>query len=82
MKTRHFVRNDKIDNLFSLAKKRGYISQDEIMEIFPKPEEHVEELDQIYDHLIKKEIYILVIFFPIKRGKREKITRIKCVSKL
>src|SRR3989338_4297446 len=38
------------------AKKRGYITQEEILSIFPKPEEQIKELDQIYDKLMRSEI--------------------------
>ncbi len=38
------------------AKKRGYITQDEILSIFPKPEEHILELDKLYDKLISSDI--------------------------
>ena len=38
------------------AKKRGYITQDEILGIFSKPEEHVEELDELYDKLMKMDV--------------------------
>src|SRR5436190_3435516 len=38
------------------AKKRGYITQDEILAIYAKPEEHIEELDSLYDKLMKTNI--------------------------
>ncbi len=38
------------------AKKRGYITQDEILSIFPKPEEHIFELDELYNKLINSDI--------------------------
>ena len=34
-----------LTEIVSSAKKRGYITQDEILSIFPRPEEHLEELD-------------------------------------
>lgn len=39
-------------DVVALAKKRGYITQEEVLSIFPKPEEHIVELDQLYDKLI------------------------------
>lgn len=53
-----FLHNEKLNNLLNLAKKRGYISQDEILAAYPKPEEHLAELDYLYDQLIKKNIDI------------------------
>ncbi|HRN96262.1 MAG TPA: RNA polymerase sigma factor region1.1 domain-containing protein, partial [Candidatus Levybacteria bacterium] len=52
------VKNSKLDGLLATAKKRGYISQDEILAAFPQPENHILELDSLYDQLIKKEIDI------------------------
>ena len=38
------------------AKKRGFISQDEILKIFSKPEEHLLELDELYEKLLDSDI--------------------------
>lgn len=38
------------------SKKRGYITQDEILAIFAKPEEHIEELDVLYDKLMRSNV--------------------------
>jgi len=38
------------------AKKRGYITQDEILGIYAKPEEHIEDLDALYDKLMRSNI--------------------------
>lgn len=45
-----------LGDITTSAKKRGYITQDEILGIFSKPEEHVEELDQLYDKLMKMDV--------------------------
>ncbi len=42
-----------LTDIVNSAKKRGYITQDEILELFPKPEEHIVELDELYDRLLK-----------------------------
>lgn len=52
------IKHSKIDELLAIAKKRGYISQDEILKEFPQPENHIKELDSLYDQLIKKDIDI------------------------
>lgn len=51
-------KNEQVDTLLTTAKKRGYISQEEILTAFPKPEDHITELDFLYDQLIKKNIDI------------------------
>lgn len=45
-----------LTDIVASAKKRGYITQDEILGIFTKPEEHIEELDSLYDKLMKTNI--------------------------
>jgi len=52
------IKTDKVDSLVSLAKRRGYISQDEILQAYPKPEDHIAELDHLYDQLVRKGIDI------------------------
>ncbi len=39
--------------LIKLGKERGFVTQDEILQIFPKPEENLEELDNFYLKLIE-----------------------------
>lgn len=43
-------------DIVTSAKKRGFITQEEILSIFPKPEDHIEELDNLYDKLLKSDI--------------------------
>ena len=38
-----------LTDIVTSAKKRGYITQDEILGIYSKPEDHIEELDSLYD---------------------------------
>lgn len=45
-----------LTDIVSSAKKRGYITQDEILGIYSKPEEHIEELDILYDKLMKADV--------------------------
>lgn len=45
-----------LTEIVSSAKKRGYITQDEILSIFSKPEEHIAELDDLYDSLLKADV--------------------------
>ena len=45
-----------LSDITSSAKKRGYITQEEILGIFSKPEEHIQELDALYDKLMDMNI--------------------------
>ena len=45
-----------MSEIVTSAKKRGYITQEEILAIFPKPEESIQDLDKLYDKLLKSDI--------------------------
>ncbi len=45
-----------LSEIVDSAKKRGYITQEEILSMFPKPEEHIADLDLLYDKLLKADI--------------------------
>ncbi len=45
-----------LSDVVKQAKKRGYITQDEILAIYAKPENHIEDLDSLYDKLIRSNI--------------------------
>ncbi|MBI2031564.1 MAG: RNA polymerase sigma factor RpoD [Candidatus Levybacteria bacterium] len=47
---------DILKDIVDSARKRGYITQDEILAIFPRPEEHIQDLDKLYDKLLKYDI--------------------------
>jgi RNA polymerase primary sigma factor len=49
---------EAIKQLFKTANSRGFITQDEIMDVFVEPEIYIEELDDLYDRLFKKNIDI------------------------
>ena len=42
--------------LLKLGKERGFVTQEEILQVFPKPEEVIEGLDQFYIDLINQNI--------------------------
>ena len=45
--------NQIVKELIKAGKDNGFVTQDEILIIFPKPEEHIDELDGLYAQLIK-----------------------------
>src|SRR3972149_4137258 len=45
-----------LTEIVSSAKKRGYITQEEILSLYPHPESHIIELDKLYDKLIRSDI--------------------------
>jgi len=49
---------EDIKQLFKVASSRGYVTQDEILDVFVEPEIYIEELDDLYDRFFKKNIDI------------------------
>lgn len=45
-----------VASLMRLAKKQGFITQDDILMVFPRPELCIDKLDELYDKLIKNSI--------------------------
>lgn len=45
-----------VKKLLKLGKDRGFVTQEEILEVFPKPEETIEALDELYIKLIGEDI--------------------------
>lgn len=45
-----------IKKLIKLGKDRGFVSQEEILQVFPKPEENIQELDDFFTKLIDENI--------------------------
>ncbi|MDD5415420.1 MAG: RNA polymerase sigma factor RpoD [Candidatus Daviesbacteria bacterium] len=45
-----------IKKLIKLGKNRGFVTQEEILVVFPKPEEAIEQLDEFYVKLINENI--------------------------
>ena len=41
-----------IDGLYRMAKSQGFVTQDDILQVIPKPEQHIPDLDKLYDKLI------------------------------
>jgi len=42
----------KAKKLLEKGKKQGFVTQEEILEVFPDAEKHLEELDELYDRLL------------------------------
>lgn len=49
---------EQIEALYKRAIKQGFTTQDEILEVFVEPENHIEELDDLYARLMKAEVDI------------------------
>ena len=49
---------EEIKNLIKKSKKRGFVTQDEVLDIFVEPEIYVDALDDLYDTFFKKGVDI------------------------
>jgi RNA polymerase primary sigma factor len=49
-------RKKKVRELILRGLSRGFVTQDEIMDLFPDAEDHVELIDELYEELLLKEI--------------------------
>lgn len=59
---------DQIEVLYKAAVKQGFTTQDDILEVFGEPENHIDELDDLYDRLMKAEVDI---FESVSEEKQE-----------
>src|SRR3990172_8349642 len=59
-----------LSDIVASAKKRGYITKEEILSIFPKPEDHIEELDDLYDKLLKSDIDVFESVAESQEGEK------------
>lgn len=47
---------EQVDALFQKAKKLGYVTQEEILDVFVEPELYLEQLDSFYDSIVQAEV--------------------------
>lgn len=74
-------------SLVKLGKDQGFLTQDDILEIFPEAEEKIEELDKLYDALLAEGIDVFESVageeFETDEKAREKLDKeIEILSKL
>src|SRR3989344_7142903 len=70
MKKRKDKAPDILSDIVLSAKKRGYITQEEILSIFPRPEEHLLELDHLYDRLLNADIDVFESVVKDQEGEK------------
>src|SRR3989344_3474719 len=53
VKTKSKALEEQVKKLVREGKDNGFITQEQILAIFPKPEEHITQIDELYAQLIK-----------------------------
>jgi RNA polymerase primary sigma factor len=47
---------EQVEALFKKAKKQGFVTQEEILDVFVEPELYIEQIDDFYDQIVMKNI--------------------------
>ena len=67
-----------IADLVAKGRTQGFVTQDEILELFPDAERHVDELDQLYDQLFKADIDV---FESVMAGQESELVETSDLEK-
>ncbi|HLE50394.1 MAG TPA: RNA polymerase sigma factor RpoD [Patescibacteria group bacterium] len=67
-----------IADLVAKGRTRGFVTQDEILELFSDAERHVDELDQLYDQLFKADIDV---FESVMAGQESELAETSDLEK-
>ncbi|NCN45741.1 MAG: RNA polymerase sigma factor RpoD [Candidatus Pacebacteria bacterium CG10_big_fil_rev_8_21_14_0_10_36_11] len=59
---------EQVDALFIKAKKQGYVTQEEILDVFVEPELYLEQIDDFYDQIVVADIDV---FEAVSEEKEE-----------
>ncbi len=68
----------QLADLIAKGKTQGFITQDEILEIFPDAEVHVDELDALYDQLFKADVDV---FESVMAGQESEVAEASGLEK-
>ncbi|GIW67203.1 MAG: RNA polymerase sigma factor SigA [Candidatus Parcubacteria bacterium] len=73
IKTKEEIIEEKIKSLIAKGKERGFVTEDEILYLFPNVEENIDILDKIYERLETSGIELKSTGELWEEGKRESI---------
>jgi len=59
---------EQVEALFAKAKKLGYVTQEEILDVFVEPELYLDQLDDFYDRIVQAEVDV---FEAVSETKEE-----------
>ncbi len=67
-------RQEEIKKLLAKGKKQGFVTQEEILRIFPDAEEKIEEVDELYNKLLEQKIDVFETVTEEEIAEDEKAT--------
>ncbi len=50
----------KAEDLIDRAAENGFVTQDEVLEVFPKPEKHLKAVDEFFDRILEEDVDIFM----------------------
>jgi RNA polymerase primary sigma factor len=62
-----------VSKLIEKGKKQGFVTQEEILQLFPDAEERIEELDDLYDRLLREKIDVFESITEKEIAEDEKV---------
>ncbi|MBT4124380.1 MAG: RNA polymerase sigma factor RpoD [Candidatus Pacebacteria bacterium] len=62
---------EQVDALFKKAKKQGFVTQEEILDVFVEPELYLEQIDDFYDRIVVADIDVFEAVSDSKEAESE-----------
>lgn len=62
---------EQVDALFKKAKKQGFVTQEEILDVFVEPELYLEQIDDFYDRIVVADIDVFEAVSDSKEAEDE-----------
>jgi len=61
------------EGLLEQGREQGFVTQEDILRLFPEAEEHIDEVDKLYDQLLKEEIDV---FETVEEGEEVEVSEV------
>lgn len=77
IKTKKTTLSASIKQLIEKGKKSGFLTQDEILTVFPKAEDHIEEVDFLYERLMAEKIDVFESISTESEGSPKEVQELE-----
>ena len=75
-------KNRKLKKLIDKGKKQGYVTQEEVLEVFPQAEEDIQALDGLYEIFVEEGVDVFESFEEESKSEKEVEEEVKITSTL